>query len=485
MNIKETVKIYKMIMKSNTSIIDHDDTGLEIEKTQADYDTFAVFRILGKSYNFNENEREKLVHFGGLLKINTEGILNGDFFVVPLKEGMTSFKYLKVKDGETLEIGDEIFKLPTSILKAENKSAWMDYPCAIFQTAFDMIGMFNVVCEAGFNASINENNKLKTLVDFFEIMKKNRIKLGNTIVNNVFLELGKTKFDALKEEYNVTKDVTAWLVSEYKKLNKEIIDKMKEKNPKRVTFNIDEKNFKKFGDEIGNKIIPDYFIFKFLEIYSQLDKVENDVQTFIKNEVHKERIWSEYLEGVPGCGELSAAYLIATLNPYKARHASSYVRYCGLDVRPDPKNEGKYAGTNKTFTRPSVYINSAGEADVCETLGYNPLIKSRIIGILVPCFLKARNSAYAAIYYNTKYYYANRPDLKELFESGKTGRSAHKMAMRKVASMFIEDYWIADRRLHGLPLNNGRYAEAKLGIIHNYNRPTLENPNPEVIRIDK
>ena len=55
------------------------------------------------------------------------------------------------------------------------------------------------------------------------------------------------------------------------------------------------------------------------------------------------------------------------------------------------------------------------------------------------------------------------------------------MAIRKVACMFLEDLWLAWRSLLGLPLNNGRYEEAKLNIIHNYNRPSLGDPNPDVV----
>ena len=213
-----------------------------------------------------------------------------------------------------------------------------------------------------------------------------------------------------------------------------------------------------------------------------MSETEKLITDLLKKAVEKEPLYTEYLKGIPGCGPITSAYLMASLNTYRTRHPSAYVRYCGLDVRPDPKNPEKMIGTNKSTTRQSVYINKNGEADVNNSLGYNPLLKSRILGILVPGFLKVKDSTYADIYYNTKAYYSNRPDLQEAFK-GKTGKSAHKMAMRKVAYYFIVDYWLAERRLKGLPLNGGTYEE-KLGLIHRYNRPNLDDQNPYAFKDD-
>lgn len=482
MNLNKVTTIFKMLQHPSTSIMEVVE-GEEKNYASSEFANFAIFRRKdANSMNLEEKDFEKLHVFAQLLKITNPSdiiLASEGYYVVPLYAGQTEFKPLRIEAADTLVIDDEpIFTLPNSPLKEENKGMWSDYPCAIFQTVFDMLGITDWACDAAFNTNIIDDNisKLKTLTDFKEIIQKLRIKVGNTVVNNIFISLGKTQFDEMKEEGGISNDTTKWLLKEYKKVTDYIIGELKKKNPNKENYKINERAFNKYGD---SKIIPDFYMWKFLDILNSIEAIEDDVEKMVVSEVRKHDIWNRYLAGVKGCGEQSAAYLISILNPYKSRHPSGFLRYAGLDVRPDPKNPGKYKGTDKSCTRPTVFINKSGEADVANTLGYHTLIKARVVGVLVPCLIKA-GGTYANIYHNVKYYYENRPDLKEVFAS-KCGRSAHKMAIRKVACMFLEDLWLAWRSLLGLPLNNGRYEEAKLNIIHNYNRPSLGDPNPDVV----
>ena len=106
--------------------------------------------------------------------------------------------------------------------------------------------------------------------------------------------------------------------------------------------------------------------------------------------------------------------------------------------------------------------------------------------------LKSKDPYYEKVYRDAYAYYENRPDLAPYWENPKPKTkvkkgniknddpdkstekksrpvsSPHWMAMRKLMSTFIIDLWKVERRILGLPLNGGSYAEEKLGIHHGY-----------------
>ena len=485
MNIKEVARIGKILFKKGTTIIEGDPKSKNKEAREnvithaiTEFSSFIIVRkLFDEVENFDNKEEENLKFYAQSLKISEASLSvlkSKGFYVIPIYPGIKEFRPLSYGEYDYCIWEEEsLFTLEKEVLTEKNMKNWIDYPCDILNTVFQMLNM-DWNCESGFVVTnpLAGYSVIKQIVEAREIIKKSRIKIGNSIVNNTFLSLGKREYDNLKETMGIKGDVTQALMKEYKRIKEDIHSKMLQANPKRTNLNITERVFNMYAPK--SKIIPDFYKYSFMDIFARLEDIEDDMIKMISSTVHQEKLWKYYLEGISGCGELTAAYILASLNPYKARHPSSFIRYAGMDVREN--EEGRRVGVNKSFTRELVYLNKDGEISVKKSLGYDPILKARILGIFVPSAIKAKKGLYAEIYYNAKEYYKNRPDLQEEFNSKKSTRSPHKMAVRKTGHLFLVHLWEAWRRIEGLPLNGGSYEKAKLNIIHNYDTPRVLTP---------
>ena len=105
---------------------------------------------------------------------------------------------------------------------------------------------------------------------------------------------------------------------------------------------------------------------------------------------------------------------------------------------------------------------------------FNPFLKTKLLGVLGPSFLRQGNNKYADLYRAKKHglehhiqYGAHNDGKKdqetERFITSKMRR--HTMAIRYMVKMFLIDLYTEWRRLEGLPVSLP-YAEAKLGRQH-------------------
>ena len=259
-------------------------------------------------------------------------------------------------------------------------------------------------------------------------------------------------------------------------------------------------------------------------------------------------IWTEFLQKVDGIGPAIAGVLISEIDIEKAEYPSSLAAYAGLDVvtaaeytdakgarvrvRPcdhsfevmtGPKNEavfrmdGQYdvdlvgVGRNrhKECLIDREYVTADGETALKKSLSGNPFLKTKLIGILGPSFLKAGKKTfvdgvkmgaakrksllesfgekvpatmtsdavderlralgrevtyvigkYAEAYYSYRNRLANMPKHQE-----KTAKHRHNMAIRYMVKLFLTDYYVVARTMAGLPVAPS-YEEAKLGLVH-------------------
>lgn len=101
------------------------------------------------------------------------------------------------------------------------------------------------------------------------------------------------------------------------------------------------KAIKYLGAQLTNiKTETDY---QMIGIYRGLVEQEKEATNIVNRVVSEHPIWDAFLKNVVGCGPLMAAVCISRLDPYKARHVSSFWRYAGLDTvwesagNPTPK----------------------------------------------------------------------------------------------------------------------------------------------------
>ena len=181
-------------------------------------------------------------------------------------------------------------------------------------------------------------------------------------------------------------------------------------------------------------------------------------------------IWDQFLEGVRGCGPIMAAVLISELDPHKARHASSFWRYAGLDVGDDGRGRSKRA--DHLVTRP--YTTKDGTPSERLSITYNPFLKTKLMGVLAGSFLRSA-SPYRAVYDGYKHRLENHAvygvaaeealSPTERKAQGITKGRRHMMAQRYMVKIFLLDLWKRWRALEGLPVGPS-YAEALLGHTH-------------------
>lgn len=205
----------------------------------------------------------------------------------------------------------------------------------------------------------------------------------------------------------------------------------------------------------------------FMENYIGLLGQEEEGFKRLQKALNTHPFYKAWLKNVKGIGPAMAGVLISELDPYKAKYPSSFWKYCGLDVVAvaDPetheiiKTEGR--GRYKHHLVESKYIDKDGKEQSKMGLSFNPWIKSKLLAVMAPSFLKCSHEVYSKMYYDYKNRQLNRPELKD---HKAVKAIAHKRALRYIAKAFLRDMHIAWRKFEGLEVYPS-YEEAKLGMV--------------------
>lgn len=180
--------------------------------------------------------------------------------------------------------------------------------------------------------STRNHEIMRSSVSIVYDAQANRISTGNRIVqavkraNGLIGEGAETlsKEDKEKQEKEERKFISI-LMDEYN-----IISEKYDSN----TF-MNEKTFGRILNILPEgtiKYMNNLFVYHMMSVYKNQLLTEETLTKTIAQMVANHPIWDGFLKDVTGCGPLMAAVCIAYLDPYKARHASSFWRYAGLDV---------------------------------------------------------------------------------------------------------------------------------------------------------
>ena len=151
-----------------------------------------------------------------------------------------------------------------------------------------------------------------------------------------------------------------------------------------------------------------------------------------------------------------SAVIISEFDITKAKYASSLWRYAGLDVAQD----GRGRSSRKEHLIDVEYTDKDGNQQTKKSLTHNRFLKTKLIGVLGPSFLRAGDHKYSQIYYDYKHRLENHATHSE-----KTKLHRHNMAIRYAVKLFLADLYVAWRECEGLPVHPA-YHEEKLGIVH-------------------
>ena len=103
------------------------------------------------------------------------------------------------------------------------------------------------------------------------------------------------------------------------------------------------------------------------------------------------------------------------------------------------------------------YIDADGNRKLKRSITYNPFVKTKLMGVLTGCLIKAKDPVYSKIYYDYKARLDNSPRYE-----GYTPAHKNMMAQRYMIKQFLRNLHTEWRHLEGLPIYEP-YEVEKLG----------------------
>lgn len=103
------------------------------------------------------------------------------------------------------------------------------------------------------------------------------------------------------------------------------------------------------------------------------------------------------------------------------------------------------------------YVDANGNRKLKRSITYNPFVKTKLMGVLTGCLIKAKDPVYSKIYYDYKARLDNSPRYE-----GYTPAHKNMMAQRYMIKQFLRNLHTEWRHLEGLPIYEP-YEVEKLG----------------------
>mgnify|MGYP003676467818 FL=1 len=276
---------------------------------------------------------------------------------------------------------------------------------------------------------------LKSAVNGLYTIQRNRIQIGNAVVANFKEKIGQNPGEPEEVLEIDAKLLLQSLRASYQRITDGVT---------RLT----SRNFKQDGH------ISTFSELALIEMYNALVESEDDAEKRIQQAVKEFAIYTEFLEGVRGCGPMMSAVVISQFDIHKAEYPSSLHAYAGLDVV-----KGKGRSRQKEHLVDQTYVDAEGNEQTKKGISFNPFVKTKLVGVLGSSFIKS-GGPYREVYDNYKHRLQHMPA-----HADKTKGHIHNMAVRYMVKRFLTDLYKVWRELEGLPVAP-EYSEAKLGIVH-------------------
>ena len=331
-----------------------------------------------------------------------------------------------------------------------------------------------------YNASDDTNKYvIRNLVDSYYDIQKLRISTGNRVCASFKTQLGQ---DPGKSEETLDGDAVK-ILSAVRKEYDRIADGMIE----------NKLTIKKAIEMLSNDPEPLRYIksktdYDLIESYNHLVDAEAKTADSVASVVKKHPMWNEFFSKVKGCGPMMAGVCISYLDINKARYASSFMAYAGIDpvvVTKYDENGEPYQvseGHGLKHVREEIYLKADETWGVKNSIGYNPKLKSMLLSTLADGFLKAgyrrekdengnaveggwiKAEGYARAYTE----YMHRLDHRN--DRERTKGHKHLMAKRYMIKCFLKDMWFVWRTIAGYDAGQPYEIEFLGKDPHHYNR---------------
>jgi len=301
---------------------------------------------------------------------------------------------------------------------------------------------------------------LRQLTRGYYDIQKLRIAVGNRLCANFYIKIGVDPGTKIDSGPGWGKEILEYYLKEYNRLADFVSE--------------NHRNLKKVLDDYCG-VISSKAEYAMVQTYISFAKQEAFLEKQMGDYISFFPICTEFLKGIDGVGPLMGGVIISEFDIYKARYVSSMWKYAGLDVF---NGEGRCRKEHHLVD--IHYTDRDGNPAVKKGLSFNPFLKTKLLGVLAPGFLKQHGrkpNKYGQIYYDYKERLIREREVNiskysrsmSAFEAEKAARKEwpdgriHKAAMRYMIKMFIQDLypvWKKIELLHAEP----PYPEAKLGM---------------------
>lgn len=183
--------------------------------------------------------------------------------------------------------------------------------------------------------------QIRCLISGIYDLQKLRISAGNRLVQSFYIQRGITPItqgNSDKERKDAEKEVrksVSIIKDEYKRLTDGIANGISVKKQLSNASSNDKDSFKFIQNDMDYRLVKGYMLL--------LESEEESIKVLDKN-VKSHPLYDAFFKDIKGCGSLMSGVCLAYLDPYKARHVSSFYKYCGLDTVQDEDKDG-----NKLF----------------------------------------------------------------------------------------------------------------------------------------
>lgn len=196
------------------------------------------------------------------------------------------------------------------------------------------------------------------------------------------------------------------------------------------------------------------------------------IEKKLKETLKRFPVYTEFLSGVKGVGDIAAGWIIGEYDIHKATTVSKLWQFTGLNPGMVP---GKKRIENKdgTFSYvPSGDLVRGDRLTPGHVAPFNKRLRTAMVGVLADGFIKAQSPYALEYYYPYKERLANEQNIPTTAdpEKGKPWKDDSKghrdrAAKRYMIKMFLKDLYVAWRTLEGLPVRKS-YQEEYLGHAH-------------------
>jgi hypothetical protein len=194
---------------------------------------------------------------------------------------------------------------------------------------------------------------------------------------------------------------------------------------------------------------------------------EKAIEKMLHRALKRFPIYTEWLSGVKGVGDIAAGWIVAEYDIHVATTVSKLWQFTGLNPG---MVMGKKRVENKDGTFSYVPTGEMVRGDRLtpgHVAPFNKRLRTAMVGVLADGFIKAQNS-YALEYY---YPYKHRLEHSEKVSPGgkpwcdESKGHRDRAAKRYMIKMFLADLYVAWRTIEGLPVRPP-YHEEKIGHRH-------------------